>query len=77
MRIKFSQGCLCQLAYGWVLHSAIGPAGLLHLCQLSLKGVAADALRRINAYMIVNNSAAIDRANTWAQLLCGTDARSV
>jgi hypothetical protein len=65
------------LAYGWILHSAIGPAGLLHLRQLSLQGVAARALGRINACMTVNNSAAIDCANAWAQLSCGTDARSV
>jgi hypothetical protein len=75
--VRFSKVALCQLAYRWILHSAVGPAELLHLRQLSLKGVAAQALRRINAYMIVNNLAAIDCAKTWAQLSCGTDARSV
>jgi hypothetical protein len=77
MRVNFAQAALCHSAYGWILHSAIGPAGLLHLRQLSLNGVAAHALRRINGNMTVDNSAAIEAAQTWAPLGCGTDARSV
>jgi hypothetical protein len=73
--VGFSHAALCQLAYGWILHSAVGPAGLLHLRQLSLNGVAARALRRINANIPVNNSAVVEAAHTCAPLRCGTDAR--
>jgi hypothetical protein len=68
---------LCQLAYGWILRSAIGLAELLHLCQLSFDGVAAQAFRCMNGNMTLDNSAAIEAAHTSALLRCGTDARSV